>query len=79
MTRKGWLLFLAMSVFWGIPYFFIKIAVRELDPIVVVFARVAVAAVVLLPVAVQQNILRPASKRWYVITVAKTCNYPVQA
>jgi drug/metabolite transporter (DMT)-like permease len=69
MTRKGWLLFLAMSVFWGIPYFFIKIAVRELDPIVVVFARVAVAAVVLLPVAVQQNILRPASKRWYVITL----------
>ena len=44
MTRKGWLLFIAMSVVWGIPYLFIKIAVRELDPAVVVFARVAIAA-----------------------------------
>src|SRR3989442_472562 len=34
MTRKGWLLFIAISVFWGIPYMFIKIAVRELDPAV---------------------------------------------
>ena len=41
MTRKGWLLFIAISVFWGIPYFFIKIVVRELDPAVVVFARAA--------------------------------------
>ena len=24
MTRKGWLLFIAISVFWGIPYFFIN-------------------------------------------------------
>ena len=32
MTRKGWLLFIAMSVFWGIPYLFIKLALRELDP-----------------------------------------------
>jgi hypothetical protein len=26
MTSKGWLLFTAMSVFWGIPYLFIKFA-----------------------------------------------------
>jgi hypothetical protein len=31
MIRKGWLLFSAIPVFWGIPYLFIKIAVRELD------------------------------------------------
>ncbi len=43
MTRKGWLLFISMSVIWGIPYLFIKIAVRELDPSVVVFARVGIA------------------------------------
>ena len=49
MTRKGWLLFIAMSVFWGIPYLFIKIALRELDPAVVVFARVGIAAAVLAP------------------------------
>src|SRR5260370_7936260 len=58
MTRKGWLLFTAMSVFWGIPYLFIKIAVRELDPAVVVFARVGIATAVLLPVAAYRGVLR---------------------
>lgn len=69
MTRKGWLLFIAISVFWGIPYFFIKIAVRELDPTVVVFARVCIAAVVLLPVAAQQKVLGQVSKKWLVIVM----------
>jgi drug/metabolite transporter (DMT)-like permease len=67
MTRKGWLLFIAMSVFWGIPYFFIKIAVGELDPVVVVFARVGIAAIVLLPVAIQRGILGQFRKKWYII------------
>src|SRR5690242_17237022 len=58
MTRKGWLLFIAVSVFWGIPYLFIKIAVQELDPSVVVFARAAIAAVVLIPMAVHSKTLR---------------------
>jgi drug/metabolite transporter (DMT)-like permease len=68
MTRKGWLLFYAISVFWGIPYLFIKIAVRELDPTVVVFARVAIAAVVLVPVAAHRKVLRQLRGRWLVVT-----------
>lgn len=52
MSRKGWLLFIAISIFWGIPYFFIKIAVGELDPAIVVFGRIGIAAVVLIPVAI---------------------------
>lgn len=72
MTRKGWLLFIAMSVIWGIPYLFIKIAVRELDPAVVVFARVGIAAAVLLPVAARRNVLRQMRKRWY-IAAALAC------
>ena len=67
MTRKGWVLFTAMSVFWGIPYLFIKIAVRELDPTVVVFARVGIAAAVLLPVAVYRGMLRQLRERWLAI------------
>jgi drug/metabolite transporter (DMT)-like permease len=67
MTRKGWLLFIAMSVFWGIPYLFIKIALRELDPTVVVFARVGIAAAILLPVAVHRRVLRQLRERWYVV------------
>lgn len=64
MTRKGWLLFCAMSVIWGIPYLFIRIAVRELDPSVVVFARVGIAALVLLPIAVQRKVLGKLRGHW---------------
>jgi drug/metabolite transporter (DMT)-like permease len=32
MTRRGWLLFSAMCVLWGMPYLLIKIAVEELSP-----------------------------------------------
>jgi len=67
MSRKGWLLFIAMSVIWGIPYLFIKIALRELDPGVVVFVRVGIAALVLLPLAAQRGALRPLQKKWYVV------------
>src|SRR5689334_759409 len=67
MTRKGWLLFIAISVFWGIPYFFIKIAIRELDPAVVVFARAAIAAAVLIPMAASRKMLRPLFRHWPII------------
>src|SRR5579875_3601126 len=69
MTYKGWLLFIAISVFWGIPYFFIKIAVQELDPTVVVFARVAVASLVLLPVAACRKELPQLRKHWLAISL----------
>jgi drug/metabolite transporter (DMT)-like permease len=67
MTRKGWLLFIAMSVIWGIPYFFIKIALLELSPVVVVFARVGIAALILIPIAMHQGVLRPLRQRWLMI------------
>ena len=67
MTRKGWLLFISMSVIWGIPYLFIKIALRELDPGVVVFARVGIAALVLLPVAASRGVLRKVRERWLAV------------
>jgi drug/metabolite transporter (DMT)-like permease len=67
MTRKGWLLFISMSVVWGIPYLFIKIALRELDPSVVVFARVGIAAAILIPLAASRGILRQVCERWLAV------------
>lgn len=67
MTRKGWLLFTAMAVIWGIPYLFIKIAIRELDPTVVVWIRVGIAALVLLPIALQRGALRKVRAHWPLI------------
>ncbi|GHO85884.1 DMT family transporter [Dictyobacter formicarum] len=72
MTRRGWLLFAAISIFWGIPYFFIKIAVLELDPAFVVFARVGIASLLLLPIAIHQQVLRPLRQRWRILLLL-TC------
>ena len=53
MTRRGWLLFVTLGVFWGIPYLFIRVAVTELDPVVVAFGRTALGALLLLPFAIR--------------------------
>ena len=53
MSRKGWILFAAMCLLWGIPYLFIKVAVEEVSVPVVVFARTAIGAVLLLPLALR--------------------------
>jgi drug/metabolite transporter (DMT)-like permease len=57
VTTRGWLLFAALSVFWGIPYLFIKIAVKSVDPSIVVVTRVGISALVLLPLAWSQGAL----------------------
>ena len=64
VTRRGLLLFGLMSVIWGIPYFFIRIAVNEITPATLVFARTARAAVILLPIALTQVNLRAVLRRW---------------
>jgi drug/metabolite transporter (DMT)-like permease len=64
MTRRGLILFVLLGVAWGIPYLLIKIAVGELTPAMLVFARTALAAVVLLPVAAVRGELRPVLRRW---------------
>jgi drug/metabolite transporter (DMT)-like permease len=64
MSRRGWLLFLAMGLIWGVPYLFIKVAVEHLTPVSLVFLRTTVAAALLAPVAVARGELRPVLKRW---------------
>lgn len=64
MTRRGLVLFALMSVIWGIPYLFIRIAVAELTPATLVFARTGLAAAILLPIALATVDLRPVLARW---------------
>jgi drug/metabolite transporter (DMT)-like permease len=64
VSRRGWALFLAMSVIWGIPYLLIKVAVDEVSPVVVVFARCVVGAALLLPWTIAKGQLRPALRHW---------------
>jgi drug/metabolite transporter (DMT)-like permease len=63
MTRRAWLLFGAVSLLWGVPYLFIKVAVDEVPPVTVVFVRVALAASLLLPLAARRGALRGLASR----------------
>ncbi len=64
MTRRGWLLFGAMAVIWGVPYLLIKIAVAELTPATLVLLRTTVAGLILVPLAVARGDLRALLPRW---------------
>ncbi|MEO6796414.1 MAG: DMT family transporter [Candidatus Dormibacter sp.] len=67
MTRRGWLLFAAMGVIWGIPYLLIKVAVSDLSPVTLVFFRTAIGALLLLPLAAGRNSLAPLLPRWKLV------------
>lgn len=64
MTRQGFVLFALMSVIWGIPYLLIRIAVDEISPAMLVFARTTLGAAILLPIALVRVDLRPVLRRW---------------
>jgi drug/metabolite transporter (DMT)-like permease len=64
VTRRGLLLFAAMSVVWGIPYLLIRVAVAEVSPAVLVFTRTAIAAAILLPVALLRADVRAVLRHW---------------
>jgi drug/metabolite transporter (DMT)-like permease len=70
VSPRGWILFAAVSVVWGMPYLFIKIGVEELTPGFVAWSRVALAALVLLPLAIKAGALRGLPLRWLVAFAA---------
>jgi drug/metabolite transporter (DMT)-like permease len=57
-------LFLALGVAWGIPYLLIKVAVGEVSPAQLVLARTGLAALILLPIAIAKDALRPLVPHW---------------
>lgn len=62
MSARAWAAFAALCVIWGIPYFLIKLAVAEIEPLPVALSRVALAACVLLPIAWRRGALRSLRK-----------------
>jgi drug/metabolite transporter (DMT)-like permease len=68
VSARGWVLFAAVSVIWGMPYLFIKLAVEEMSPALVAWSRLAIAAVVLLPIAWKMGALRGLGARWRALT-----------
>jgi drug/metabolite transporter (DMT)-like permease len=66
VTKRGWVLFFLMAVIWGVPYLMIKVAVQGVSNPVLVFARTAVGAAVLLPLALRgSRIGEMLRKHWF--------------
>jgi len=61
VSWRGWMAFAALGIIWGVPYFFIKLAVQELSPFVVAWGRVSLAAMILLPIAWRRGALHAMS------------------
>ena len=64
MSRKALWLFLAAGLAWGIPYFFIRIAVEDFSTYSIVLFRVLIGAAVLVPLSLKQGALKLALKYW---------------
>lgn len=52
MNRRSWLLMALLAALWGASYLFIKVSLDDgLEPVFIVFARIALGALVLVPLA----------------------------
>jgi drug/metabolite transporter (DMT)-like permease len=72
MSRRNLIFFLLAGFLWGIPYLFIKVAVDPQDgfsPAIVVFGRVLIGALVLIPIAIYDKSFFGALKYWRFIAV----------
>lgn len=58
MERRALFLLLILAALWGSSYMFIKIGLDDLSPAGVVFARTALGALVLLPIALRRHAFR---------------------
>ena len=50
IDAQSWILLLVLSLIWGGSFLFIAIAVKELPALLIVLARVGIAAAILIPV-----------------------------
>jgi len=63
VDRRSWLWLLILASIWGASYMLIKIGLRDMSPEMVAFARVALAAAVLMPIAAAQGALSGLRER----------------
>lgn len=65
MSARAWVIFAAVSIIWGIPYLFIKVAVDDgASPLVVAWGRVAIGAAILAPIAWKRGYFHQLRGRW---------------
>jgi drug/metabolite transporter (DMT)-like permease len=69
VTRKGLILFALVGFIWGLPYFFIVVALESFSTPSIVFLRTLLGAIFLIPYAALMGGLKPALKAWPYVLV----------
>jgi drug/metabolite transporter (DMT)-like permease len=69
VTQKGLVLFSLAGIFWGLPYFFIALALESFSTPSIVFLRTFLGALVLIPYAALTGGLKPALRAWPYVLV----------
>lgn len=64
MTRRALLLFLAVGIAWGVPYFFIAIATSSFSTPSIVWLRVAIGSALLLPIVIRRGEFGETLRNW---------------
>jgi drug/metabolite transporter (DMT)-like permease len=64
VNRKAWLLFAVTSIIWGSSFLFIRVAVADMAPSMMVFGRCVLGALFLVPLAARSGAL--AGMRRYI-------------
>lgn len=64
MSSKGLTLFLLAGFIWGIPYFFTEFALASFSTPSIIWLRVTIGALVLIPLAMRSGDLKRAVKYW---------------
>src|SRR5688572_23618229 len=78
MTPRGWVLFALCSVIWGIPYLLIKVTVDAgVPPAFIAWARVALGAALLLPIALRRGMIRGLRGRGWAVVAYTACEVAV--
>jgi drug/metabolite transporter (DMT)-like permease len=65
LSPRAWVAFFSVSILWGIPYFFIKVAVDDgVPPAFLAWARVTLGALILGAIAWRLGLLSSLRGRW---------------
>lgn len=84
MNQRAWLAFAALSLIWGVPYLFIKVAVDGgVSPFFLAWARIVLGASLLFAIVPRQGLemLRRGPRRWILAyaTVEMALPFPLIA
>jgi drug/metabolite transporter (DMT)-like permease len=72
MPARAAALFAAVSVLWGVPYFFIAVALDAFSPVTISAARVLIGGLVLVPLVVAGGRFSALRGRWHRVVVLAT-------